>query len=71
MLMNCRKCTTLTSDFVNTSTGSQLHQFKWIDDDELIGDLPLEWNWLVGEYEKERWYKKFTLYKRRTILKKL
>jgi len=53
MLMNCRKCTTLTSDFVNTSTGSQLHQFKWIDDDELIGDLPLEWNWLVGEYEKK------------------
>ena len=38
MLMNCRKCTTLTSDFVNTSTGAQLHQFKWIDDDSLIGD---------------------------------
>ena len=42
MLMNCRKCTSLTSDFVNTSTGSQLHQFKWIDDDNLIGDIPLE-----------------------------
>jgi len=53
MLMNCRKCTTLTSDFVNTSTGSQLHQFKWIDDDNLIGDIPLEWNWLVGEYDKK------------------
>ena len=39
MLMNCRKCTTLTSDFVNTSTGSQLHQFKWIDDDEQIGEF--------------------------------
>ena len=51
MLMNCRKCTSLTSDFVNTTTGSQLHQFKWIDDDNLIGGLPLEWNWLVGEYE--------------------
>ena len=53
MLMNCKKCTTLTSDFVNTSTGSQLHQFKWIDDDSLIGEIPLEWNWLVGEYDKK------------------
>ena len=26
---------------------------KWIDDDELIGSIPLEWNWLVGEYEKK------------------
>ena len=51
MLMNCRKCTSLTSDFVNTTTGSQLHQFKWIDDDSLIGEIPLEWNWLVGEYD--------------------
>ena len=49
MLMNCRKCTSLTSDFVNTTTGAQLHQFKWIDDDSLIGDIPLEWNWLVDE----------------------
>ena len=53
MLMNCRKCTSLTSDFVNTTTGAQLHQFKWIDDDSLIGDIPLEWNWLVGEYDKK------------------
>ena len=51
MLMNCRKCTALTPDYVNTTTGSQLHQFKWLDDEKLIGDLPLEWNWLVGEYE--------------------
>ena len=51
MLMNCDKCTSLTPDYVNTASGLQLHQFKWLDDEKLIGDLPLEWNWLVGEYE--------------------
>lgn len=27
----------------------ELHRFEFIDD-ERIGSLPLEWNWLVGEY---------------------
>ena len=39
MLMNCRKCTSLTSDFVNTINRIKLHQFKWIDDDNLIGEM--------------------------------
>ena len=51
MLMNCRKCTTLTPDYVNKASGLELHQFKWLEGDHLIGDLPLEWNWLVGEYK--------------------
>jgi len=51
MLMNCNKCHELTPDYVNSATGLQLHQFKWLESEELIGDLPLEWNWLVGEYE--------------------
>ena len=51
MLMNCDKCTALTPDYVNSATGLQLHQFKWLEGDHLIGDLPLEWNWLVSEYE--------------------
>ena len=54
MLMNCDKCTSLTPDYVNTATGLQLHQFKWLSDDNLIGDLPLEWNWLAGEYEYKK-----------------
>tara|TARA_A100001201_G_scaffold49637_2_gene49516 strand:- start:627 stop:1304 length:678 start_codon:yes stop_codon:yes gene_type:complete len=49
MLMNCKKCNELTPDYVNSATGLQLHQFKWLESDELIGDLPLEWNWLVDE----------------------
>ena len=51
MLMNCSKCSSLTPDYVNRASGLELHQFKWLEGDHLIGDLPLEWNWLVGEYE--------------------
>ena len=51
MLMNCDKCTALTPDYVNSATGLQLHQFKWLNNDSLIGELPLEWNWLAGEYD--------------------
>jgi len=51
MLMNCKKCTQLTPDYVNKASGLELHQFKWLESDELIGDLPLDWNWLVGEYD--------------------
>jgi len=51
MLMNCSKCTQLTPDYVNKATGLELHQFKWLEGDHLVGDLPLEWNWLADEYE--------------------
>ncbi len=37
-------------DFVNNASGAELHRFTWLQEDQ-IGDLPLEWNWLVGEYE--------------------
>ena len=51
MLMNCKKCTALTPNYVNRASGLELHQFKWLESEKLIGDLPLEWNWLAGEYE--------------------
>ena len=51
MLMNCKKCTTLTPDYVNKASGLELHQYKWLESEDLIGDLPLEWNWLADEYE--------------------
>jgi len=50
MLMNCKKCTRLTPDYVNKASGLELHQFKWLESEQLIGSLPLEWNWLAGEY---------------------
>jgi hypothetical protein len=48
MLINCAKCTALTPEYVNTATGLQLHQFKWLGDDSLIGEIPHAWNHLVG-----------------------
>ena len=71
MLFNNSQCTQLTPDFVNTVSGLDLHQFKWVLREELIGPLPLEWNWLVSEYEYNKdaknvhwtlggpWYKEF------------
>jgi hypothetical protein len=49
MLFNNARCRALTPDYVNKAPGLDLHRFKWIDD-AAIGELPLEWNWLVGEY---------------------
>ena len=42
-------CRILTPDYVNTATGLHLHRFEWLQDEQ-IGFLPVEWNWLVGEY---------------------
>jgi hypothetical protein len=50
MLFNNARCRSLTSDYVNTASGLELHRFAWIDDAS-IGELSLDWNWLVGEYE--------------------
>mgnify|MGYP001366854662 FL=1 len=41
----------ITPHIVNSETGAFLHRFQWLSDN-LIGELPLEWNWLEGEYEK-------------------
>jgi len=51
MLFNNRRCRALTPDFVNTATGLELHQFKWLDGDDQIGELPSAWNHLVNEYD--------------------
>lgn len=37
----------LTVDLVNSESGSYLHQFKWLEDQE-IGALDERWNWLEG-----------------------
>lgn len=48
VLFNNAKCRALTPEFVNTASGLQLHQFKWLEDDGLIGGIPATWNHLVG-----------------------
>jgi hypothetical protein len=49
IVFNNALCTALTPDFVNQATGLELHRFLWAG--EAIGDIPLDWNHLVGEYE--------------------
>jgi hypothetical protein len=48
MLFNNERCRALTPEFVNKASGLELHQFKWLSDDGLIGALPSRWNHLVG-----------------------
>ena len=48
MLFNNARCRALTPEYVNTASGLELHQFKWLENDSLIGDLPEKWNHLVG-----------------------
>ncbi|MEK0446788.1 MAG: hypothetical protein RLZZ399_2109 [Verrucomicrobiota bacterium] len=61
MMFNNAKCTALTPEYVNTATGLELHQFKWLGDDNLIGALPREWNHLV-DYDAPNPNAKFVHY---------
>lgn len=51
VLWNCNSFPNrrLTPEFIQKSTGSELHRFTWIDDVR-IGELPIEWNWLPDEF---------------------
>ena len=51
ILWNCEhpKHKILTPDFIANQTGKYLHRFSWLEDQE-IGELPQEWNWLATEY---------------------
>lgn len=55
VLWNCGHAQnkTLDLEFVNTATGQQLHRFSWLPDKN-IGNLSVEWNWLVGWYRAGR-----------------
>lgn len=53
MLFNCSHpdLKVLTPDYVNTvMPGKTLHQFEWLEDQEDIGSIPLDWNCLDGYY---------------------
>jgi len=47
MIFNNTKCKALTPEYVNTASGLELHQFKWLGNDQLIGEIPHRWNHLV------------------------
>tara|TARA_Y100000768_G_scaffold389009_1_gene390181 strand:+ start:20797 stop:22374 length:1578 start_codon:yes stop_codon:yes gene_type:complete len=53
MLFNNERCRALSIDYVNEASGLDLHQFKWIKENDAIGSLPLTWNHLVGEFQGE------------------
>ena len=48
MLFNNARCAMLTPDYVDRASGLELHQFKWLPSEDLIGALPRRWNHLVG-----------------------
>lgn len=47
MLFNNARCRALTPDYVNSASGLELHQFKWLASDDEIGSIPPRWNHLV------------------------
>ena len=53
MMFNCSHPANkmLTREFVATAGGEILHRFQWLHDDD-IGHLPMAWNHLVGEQER-------------------
>jgi lipopolysaccharide biosynthesis glycosyltransferase len=55
ILWNCshEKNKILTPQFIEKQPGSYLHRFSWLEDDD-IGSLPLEWNWLAIEYPEKK-----------------
>lgn len=54
MIFNCDHADVqaLTPEVVNSASPAFLHRFEWITEDRAIGALPLEWNFLEGEYPK-------------------
>jgi lipopolysaccharide biosynthesis glycosyltransferase len=53
MIFNCGHPANkkLTPELVNTLPGRDLHRFCWLKDEE-IGELSVEWNWLVGHSDE-------------------
>jgi len=52
MLFNNSKCKALTPEYVNEASGLDLHRFKWLENEDLIGEIPHAWNHLV-DYDPE------------------
>ncbi len=52
MLFNCEHddCKKLTPELIATETPQYLHRFNWTSD-ELVGEIPLEYNFLEGDYD--------------------
>jgi hypothetical protein len=55
MFINCGhpQVKALTPEVVNRETGMYLHRFNWLTDD-VIGELPITWNYLEGWYTRDQ-----------------
>ena len=55
ILWNCShpRNKVLTPEFIEENSGADLHRFGWLPD-SLIGEIPREWNVLVGEQDHLR-----------------
>ena len=55
ILFNCShpKNKILTPKLIETSQGSYLHRFSWLEDNE-VGEISKEWNYLVLEFPETR-----------------
>ena len=42
----------VTPELVNTESGMYMHRFMWLKDEE-IGEIPYQWNYLVGWYQSK------------------
>jgi hypothetical protein len=53
MVFDNAECKRLSPDYVNRVAPSELHRFYWTGNapDGVVGSVPIEWNWLVGEYD--------------------
>jgi len=53
ILWNCSHISNqvLTPQYIQNSSGAQLHRFSWLRDEE-IGSLPVTWNWLPDEFSE-------------------
>lgn len=51
ILWNCNhpKNSLLTKELIHNASGAYLHRFQWLDDSD-IGEINIQWNWLVDEY---------------------
>jgi hypothetical protein len=50
VLFDNDRCRHLRPEYVNHAGGLELHRFLVAEEEHGIGSLPIEWNWLVGEY---------------------
>lgn len=48
MVFQADRCRKLSPYYVNRATAEDLHRLAWA---RRVGALPLDWNWLVGEYQ--------------------